>query len=476
MPGAAASFLERELKLDVDPSFSLPELDGTPLEPRLFTSTYHDTPDRRLARSGLTLRRRVEGGKSLWQLKLPRDEGRLEIEAPGVPARPPEAIASLLGAVLRSARLAPVSALRTRRSGVLVGEGESGVQVVLDEVTVLDGMRVTETFSEVELEARGPNGDLDGLAKQLRKAGARESDGRPKVFRVLGVDDAGPARDAPAPEHVRAMLDRQYRELLARDPAVRAEDDAEDVHQFRVATRRFRAILRAAAPVLVPEWAEGLRAELGWLADALGAVRDLDVLLEYLREEAESLEPAERAALEDALIPLEKERAATRKTLRATLDDPRYRTLLDTVEDAVRAPRFATTDFAVSDFASAEYRRLRRAVKALADDDSDDALHSLRIRGKRARYAAEMAEGERGKPATAFVAATKRLQDVLGDHQDASVAEERLRATARRAGRPDVWFATGRLVERQAARRRAARAALPDAWNAVRKAGRRAWS
>ena len=47
---------------------------------------------------------------------------------------------------------------------------------------------------------------------------------------------------------------------------------------MRVATRRMRAILRAARPLLDPEWVRSLRAELGWLGGALGPVRDLDVL------------------------------------------------------------------------------------------------------------------------------------------------------------------------------------------------------
>ena len=69
---AVRETLERELKLDVNGAFALPELPGSPLPERTFTSTYHDTPARSLGRAGITLRRRVENGTSLWQLKLPR--------------------------------------------------------------------------------------------------------------------------------------------------------------------------------------------------------------------------------------------------------------------------------------------------------------------------------------------------------------------------------------------------------------------
>src|SRR5438094_9499798 len=97
--------LERELKLEPDGGFAMPDLPGRPLEPRLFTSTYYDTPPRSLARGGITLRRRVENGLSRWQLKLPREEGRDEIEAAGGPAGPPADLRGLLRAHLRHGKL-----------------------------------------------------------------------------------------------------------------------------------------------------------------------------------------------------------------------------------------------------------------------------------------------------------------------------------------------------------------------------------
>ena len=89
---------ERELKLDVEPGFTLPDLGGRPIAPRTFTSTYFDTPEHRLLRSGITLRRRVENRKGVWQLKLPSDVGRFELEAPGGPT-PPRAFLDLLVAL-----------------------------------------------------------------------------------------------------------------------------------------------------------------------------------------------------------------------------------------------------------------------------------------------------------------------------------------------------------------------------------------
>ena len=93
---AAKETLERELKLAAPDGFELPDLGGEPLEPRTFTSTYYDTSDHRLARAGITLRRRVEHGKGLWQLKLPEGNARRELEHPGGSAGPPRQLARLL--------------------------------------------------------------------------------------------------------------------------------------------------------------------------------------------------------------------------------------------------------------------------------------------------------------------------------------------------------------------------------------------
>ena len=64
-----------------------------------------------------------------------------------------------------------------------------------------------------------------------------------------------------------------------------------------------------------------------------------------------------------------------------------------------------------------------------------------------------------------MVERAKRLQDVVGEHQDAVVAEERLRALSE----PATALLVGRLIERQRARRHSARAEVPKAWRKLAK-------
>jgi CHAD domain-containing protein len=107
----------------------------------------------------------------------------------------------------------------------------------------------------------------------------------PRTPAELGLPElpvaAGPAD--PAVHHVRAKLDREIRALLAYEAGTRSGADPEDLHQMRVALRRMRSVLKLSG-ALVGDGAEPVRAELGWLGQSLGEVRDYDVLIGHLRE------------------------------------------------------------------------------------------------------------------------------------------------------------------------------------------------
>ena len=276
-------------------------------------------------------------------------------------------------------------------------------------------------------------------------------------------------------DHVRASLDQRLRALLTHEPGTRTGEDIEDLHQMRVAVRRMRATLKAARPLLDAAWSDDLRAELGWLGGALGPVRDLDVLLLRLHREIASLPPDEQNAGGALLDALERERATARAAMLEALTAPRYFGLLERLAETVSAPlpTPAPGDApqpALVDLVRAEAHKLRRAVEKAGDDPPDEVLHALRIRGKRVRYTGELvAPSLRGTPAgkqvKRLLSATTALQEVLGDHQDACVAEQRIRGLL--AGldvTPDTVFVAGRLVERETHRAAEKRREWRGAW------------
>jgi CHAD domain-containing protein len=456
--------VERECKLDAPTGFELPDLGGEPLEPRVFTSVYHDTPGRTLARSGITLRRRIERGKSLWQLKLPVNGARLELEEPGGPAGPPDRLRTLLRAHERRGPVAPVAELRTRRHGSLVTRNGSSAEVTVDEVAAMEGRRVEGEFVEIEIELReGEPAYLAKLAKQLERAGASRGDQAPKLFRVLKLETAGRRPKKPF-DVLRALLREQLDQILAHDPGTRFGGDPESLHDMRVAVRRSRALLRAGGPLLATD-TQPLRDELQWLGNVLGDVRDLDVMLERLRNESATLDPADRTAAGRLLRQLERQRTRARRTMLKALDGPRYTLVLDLFEDVLAALERSDDASTLDELAARELRRLRRAVKVLGEEPADEQLHDLRKRGKRTRYAHELAGRK------AVVRRAKTLQDVLGEHQDSVVAEERLRALSHDAP-PDQALAAGLLIERERAHRADARAGWRAMWRElVRAAG-----
>jgi CHAD domain-containing protein len=410
--------------------------DAVAAEDGTFELAYYDVPERRITRAGATLSRRLEQGKGIWQLEIERPDGSYtRFEQPGGPAAPPSRLARALPALLRTEEPARVLRLRVHLNG-------GG-----DEVEVLEGLHAAERLS-LELE------DVHGY-----------------VVETLAQPD-GATKDAIG--RLREMLARQYEEILRHDIGVRLDLDPESVHRLRVAARRARAVLRAARPVLDREWSEPLRAELKWLGGSLGPRRDLDVLLAHLRAEIADLEQPERTAAGALTDSLEQEHESAQALAVEALSSERYYRLLDELEAAARGPRVRQGEVALSKLAAQEFKRLRKRAERLGPDATDGELHKTRIRGKRARYAAELAGSELGKSGTKLVSRAKAFQDVLGAHQDAIVAEGRLRGLVADTPRAGAAFAAGRLVERQRLRRREARAKLSEAWRALDRSARAA--
>jgi CHAD domain-containing protein len=261
-----------------------------------------------------------------------------------------------------------------------------------------------------------------------------------------------PAEPARRPSLLSAYLQEQRDAVRATEAGART-GDADAVHDMRVATRRLRSALRTFRPVL-RRW-QPVRDELKWLANALGDVRDRDVMAARLRAELDTQPPELVVGPVRNRLRLTGDHARALTGLRAALDSPRYRTLLGTLDEIVAAgpsmPRNRLRKAARKD--------LRRADKRLSRARRDDELHDARKAYKRARYAVDVLRPAYGKPAQRLRKNLGELQDVLGDHQDATVTTALLRREAMRAyAAGENTFTYGLLVARQqraAARSRA---------------------
>jgi CHAD domain-containing protein len=226
-------------------------------------------------------------------------------------------------------------------------------------------------------------------------------------------------------------------------------------------------------------WSQPLRGELRALGAELGAVRDIEVLRERLSLHAGLLPDREAAAARSAICRLEVDHTAARTELLRALRHPRYATLHRALHEAATTPRFtpgadARAVDALPGAVKPTWRRLRRAVDDLAPVPSDTALHGVRIRAKRCRYAAELASPVIGRRARDLAVALTRVQDVLGEHQDTVVADAWLAKAAPECSPPEA-YALGMLAEVERGLAVRARSGFAHAWDAARARPLRAW-
>jgi CHAD domain-containing protein len=484
----ATAHMEIERKYDVDVRFVLPDLIGADgvtgvdgPEEHALEAVYFDTPDLRLARARITLRRRTGGTDPGWHLKLPADAGaRRELHAPpGRSARtPPRAVLTPVAGILRGVAPGPVVRLQTRRVVTALRGAGGGVRAEVADDTVTATRLAPEpgeaaevqTWREVEVElVDGDEPVLTAVGALLAAAGARPSASPSKLARALGSaltgDGSRPAGGKGRPtagEVVLGAVRAQVAALQAADVMVRTEQP-DAVHKLRVAGRRLRSIFAAFRSVLDREVTEPLRAELKWLGLEVSAARDDEVALDHLRRLLDE-QPVELVLGPVAARLQQTEIREAREDLDralATLADPRYLRLLDELHllpadppfaDAAGRPARQVLHVAVRRGA----RRLRRRVTAAeqaAPAERAAALHEVRKAAKRVRYTAEVAAPELGSATKTLVDRMEQVQDTLGERQDTVVTREhcrRLGIAASAAG--ENGFTYGRLEALEEAR------------------------
>lgn len=273
---------------------------------------------------------------------------------------------------------------------------------------------------------------------------------------------------------IRSAIAGSTIKLVSNDQIARLGEDPEGVHRMRVAARRLRSDLRTFRPFLDADWAGALRAELTWLGQLLGPVRDAEVLGSRLQEEVGEMAGFELASAKVLLDGLETDRLHARRRLLRGLRSRRYEELVVRLVRAAREP-MARNDPAerpavsIGSLMKRPWAKLSRSAASLGSGSSDGALHATRIETKRVRYGAEALVPVFGKRAARFASAAEALQEVLGEHQDAVVAAAWLADRGMEVDDQAVAFTAGRLAELEVASRDRAREAWPKAWKRLER-------
>lgn len=401
------------------------------------TDLYFDTPDEALKAAGYGARLRTVGGHTTLTLKANIDVGdglhrRLEIEAPATssldPGDWPESDArSRLVEAIGEQRLIESFVVGQQRRERTIALGASGATVAIasldaGEVDYLGQVAGELRHFEVELRD-GAEADLRALAKRLTASGLARPENRSKLELARDMVDAA-ARVAPHDswsDAARKLLRKHLVRMLEREGATRA-GDVLALKQMRVATRRMRATWRVFGSAFGGGHAQRFDADLRRVAGLLGAVRDLDVLLETV---------VDRADVATMAASWRARRDAAFDELMRYLDSGAYRRFVDEFLAGTAARAFwhagkhARDEVGEQASASLEIARQRmlNAAENARGSNEQLAWHALRIAAKRMRYSLEAFRDVLDeRAATDFIEHLRTLQDTLGEMNDASVA------------------------------------------------------
>jgi len=271
-------------------------------------------------------------------------------------------------------------------------------------------------------------------AKSLRETPAdRRNTERPKK------KHPGVRADEPMAEAGRKILRLHFERMTANEDGAREGTDIEALHDMRVATRRQRAAVRIVAPYFKRKAIRSFQDELRTLARHLGAVRDLDVLIEAAQSFQSSLNKEAAEAFQPLLDEWNRQRNFARETLLNYLNSGEYRAFTEKYETflsqagagvketvAPESPKPALVRHILPTEIWTHYGNLR-AYETVLDWASLETIHALRIEGKRLRYLLEFFAEALDPAAGEAIEMMVALQDHIGELHDTDVTINLLR-------------------------------------------------
>jgi inorganic triphosphatase YgiF len=428
-------------------------------------SIYFDTPKHKLARNGVSLRVRHNGGKFLQTIKSVGSNGtfkrgewehKIKGDVPDVRKTHGTPLAPLLTKKFKR-RLKPIFETRIRRITVPVRRNGSHIEMARWTRGEVRAGRKSDPISELELELkRGRAGDMFKLAREMGNLAPATLSFKTKSERGYDLIENRPAQAVRAEkirvrrgmsptDAFRTIARSILRDIAANEAAVR-KSDSKGVHQMRVGLRRLRATISLFSNLIDDQETERVKAELKWLTGELAPARDLDV---YVRNEIEPLRGARlaRRGMKELAGTLTSRRDVAFGKARTAVESRRYRSLLlDTLQwletgtwpKQARHHKQRPIERFAADIFARRTKAIMKKTKKIRELDSPQR-HKLRIAVKKLRYASDFFEHLFGgrtakKRLPDFRARLTDLQDRLGALNDIKVHQK----LAIAAGRPGV--------------------------------------
>jgi CHAD domain-containing protein len=304
---------------------------------------------------------------------------------------------------------------------------------------------------------KGYEPDAERIRGRLLGAGFLTEAGWKNAQVPMAADERGAVA-------VARVLLRLLQIMDANLPGVLADADVEFLHDYRVAIRRTRSVLREMHVVFAAKDLKRMRAEFKWLQDQTSATRDLDVYLHEF-DELRGLAPASVRADLEPLEPLLRDRhRRARAAMEAALAGARAQGLRgewwEILQALVLEDHHGRSDAArpIGRLAARRIRKVHSKMvtmgTTITPDSPPEQYHELRKKGKELRYLLELFGAPLFEPDVVkpLIKSLKSLQDVLGTHQDREVQIEMLRELGHelvsRPGGPRALMAIGTLIDR----------------------------
>ena len=349
------------------------------------------------------------------------------------------------------------SGLSVRQVAARVGISPSGVQywvnryrrlrlnAFIDSKLETNDKEITlvDESNHIQPEPKTKNTPEEKRRPSKTKSGAKQEIRAKKQELVLPkkLDNPGLKPGDTMAEAGKKTLLYHFLQMLNNEKGTILGDDIEALHDMRVATRRMRAAFDVFEKEYDQKIIRSIIKGLRQTGRALGEVRDLDVFIEKA-EKYLSAQPEDKMLGLDPLLKYwHDQRGLCREKMIQYLESTAYRNFLLEftefltteglgIKDGDPKKKFSKNDpipipcLVQYQVPLLVYTRLAHvnAYEDLLQNAIITQLHALRIEFKRLRYSLEFFKEVLGNEVSIVIDEIKRMQDHLGDLNDADVA------------------------------------------------------